>query len=533
MKHWYDSPDQPYAPRLLTNPSLDLAVTWGAVWYGWLRHSGGTRIGGGTARSYYIAVETPGRIESKDGLEVLCVVPRKLEEGQEVKLDKPALELALGQPVAFPLYSSTIRGQDQAGDVLRLRPEQLLSLPPLRTILRGGKRSGTKRVAVRLSACCTEIGTLELWCTACEGGNRWRLEFNVRDLVDPRETSIQANDGEAESQRGIKDLWPELQVQEMSELVRACYHGQNRRPAPRELTRAIETAADASRENWPTAVCRRLWDVLEEVAEERAQSPAHLARWYYLVGYCLRPGFGDTLDRFRVERLWKLVHAPQRPTRTGQNAAAAARPSEGSADYWIMWRRVAGGLNAQLQHGLFDRLRPILVPAKGKPAMKPSANEFAEMWRAAASLERLDVKQKEALGQSLLKSIRRSPVPTYAFWSLTRLGARVLLYGPLNAVLHPEIVEHWLDALRAFLPGHSSERVAWAFCLAELARRSGQRALDVDEEHCQRVVEILRAQDVPPHWTRMVVEVTEGEREEQSELFGESLPVGLRLISNR
>ena len=59
------------------------------------------------------------------------------------------------------------------------------------------------------------------------------------------------------------------------------------------------------------------------------------------------------------------------------------------------------------------------------------------MWRAAASLERLDVKHKEALGEALLKPLRRSPVPTYGFWALTRLGARVLLYGPLNAVVHP------------------------------------------------------------------------------------------------
>src|SRR5207253_9249592 len=131
--------------------------------------------------------------------------------------------------------------------------------------------------------------------------------------------------------------------------------------------------------------------------------------------------------------------------------------------YWGMWRRVAGGLNASLQRALYDRLRPALVPTKGKAAVKPGANELAEMWRAAASLERLDVKQKEQLGQTLLKSLRRSPVPTYGFWALTRIGARVLLYGPLNAVLHPQVVEQWLDAILGFQPGNDSERLAWAF----------------------------------------------------------------------
>ena len=54
---WYDKPEQPWQPLVLTNPSLDLAVAWGAAYYAWLRHSGGRRIGGGIARSYYVAVE--------------------------------------------------------------------------------------------------------------------------------------------------------------------------------------------------------------------------------------------------------------------------------------------------------------------------------------------------------------------------------------------------------------------------------------------------------------------------------------------
>jgi hypothetical protein len=195
-----------------------------------------------------------------------------------------------------------------------------------------------------------------------------------------------------------------------------------------------------------------------------------------------------------------------------------------------MWRRVAGGLNAALQNTLINRLRPVLIPAKGKGLVKPGANELAEMWRAAASLERLDIKQKEQLGQVLLKQVRRSPVPTYAFWSLTRLGARVLLYGPLNAVLHPQIVQDWLDAILPFEPGNDSERMSWAFCLAQLARRSGQRALDVDDARRHSVLAALGAIAVPSHWLQMVQEVSDLEGDEQNAMFGESLPIGLRLV---
>ena len=114
--------------------------------------------------------------------------------------------------------------------------------------------------------------------------------------------------------------------------------------------------------------------------------------------------------------------------------------------------------------------------------------------------------------------------------ALTRLGARVLLYGPLNAVLHPQVVQDWIDALLPFEPGHESERMAWAFCLTQLARKSGQRAIDIDDSHRRSVLNVLNAQKVPTHWVRMVEEVVELEAEEQSQMFGEALPIGLRLL---
>ncbi len=525
MRDWFDQPGRPWRPLVLTNPSLDLAVAWGAARYAWLRHTGGRRIGGGIARSYYLAVGSSGTEPAPRAAPstVLCIVPQGLEEGQEIAIDEPELELTLGQPVAFPLFTSTVRPRDRAGQVFAVEPEQLLELPPLHTILRGGKRSARKSMPVTLAAQCTEIGTLQLWCVAREGGNRWRLEFNVREVLDEKAPPAADRDD-----RTPTDVWPEGQVQEAARLIRGVYADPEPQPPPRELARALETALDARRPEWPTGLCRRLWDFVREVAEERRRSPDHLARWCYLAGYCLRPGFGDPLDPFRVDQLWKIFNTPRA---RGPGGPAEPRVPEGGADFWIMWRRVSGGLNPQLQQALFDRLRPTLLPARGKGAPKPGPNELAEMWRAAASLERLDLRVKEALGQSLLKQVRRSPTPPHAFWALTRLGARVLLYGPLNAVLHKDIVQHWLDPLAAFRPGHDSERAAWAFCLAQLARRTGQRALDVDDEHRARIVELLHAAPVPAHWVRMVEEVSDLDREEENQMFGDSLPIGLRLLA--
>ncbi len=538
MHHWYDRPGQAWYPLVLTNPSLDLAVAWGAAYYGWLRHTGGRRIGGGIARSYYVAVEGAEasrecqRPESPPGLTVVCVVPQHLEEGQDVVLDKPELELALGQPVVFPLYTSTVRGDDRPGDVLTVAPEQLLQLPPLHTVLRGGKRSGTRRVPVTLAARSTAIGTLELFCVARDGNNRWRLEFNVRDVV--REPSPRG-ECTAEPERTVTDVWPEAQVQEAARLVRLVYAGtrQGAPPAeqdaaltPQELTKSLEAALEAPRHEWPMGLCRRLWEFLAEVAEERRRSPAHLTRWYNLAGWCLRPGFGDPLDRYRIEQLWKMMAVPPRAAGGGGGPRAA----EGGADVWILWRRVGGGLASSLQHSLYDRLRPALLPGKGRGGARPGPNELAEMWRAAASFERLDVKHKEALGEALLRPLRRSPVPTYGFWALTRLGARALIYGPLNAVVHHQTAERWLDAILSFEPGNQSERMAWAFCLSQLARRTGQRALDVDDSHQRSVLTVLRELTIPGHWVRMVEEVSELEQEEQGQMLGDALPIGLRLL---
>ncbi len=46
-------------------------------------------------------------------------MPRGTEEGQEIKLEQPELQLLANTPVAFRLYSSLSRTEDAAGDVVR------------------------------------------------------------------------------------------------------------------------------------------------------------------------------------------------------------------------------------------------------------------------------------------------------------------------------------------------------------------------------------------------------------------------------
>jgi molecular chaperone DnaK (HSP70) len=503
VKGWFGPA---WDPVILTSPSLDLAVAWGAAYFAWLKHSGGTRIGGGIPRSYYVGLGDD---------RVVCVVPRQLQEGDEVQIASPTFELALGEPVLFPLFTSTVRGGDQAGELLSLKPEQLRPLPPLHTILRGGKRAGAKRVPVTLAAKCTEIGTLELACVSNEG-NRWTLEFNVRELMQTPDDDT-PNDGPR-----IVDVFPEERVHAARMAIDEAFAADG--DAIRDLAKTLETKLELGRTDWPTSLCRRVVDAAMAVAESRGRSPQHLGRWYHLIGYGLRPGFGDPLDKYRIDTLWKTIAAGA--------ATTATKPiPEGGADYWIMWRRLAGGLNLGLQQQLFSRLRPVLLPVKGKAFSRPHPNEYAEMWRAAAALERLDVKVKQSLAEPLLKAVAKPPVPTYAYWSLTRLGARVPLTGPLNAIVNPGVVEPWIETLIANRPTAESDRIAWAFCLVQLARPSGVRAVDVSETIRDRVTAALESLTIPDAWRTMLAEVTVATGDEQSRLFGESLPIGLRLMA--
>ena len=385
----------------------------------------------------------------------------------------------------------------------------MLPLPPLHTVLRGGKRAGTKTVPVTLASKCTEIGTLELACVSKEG-NRWKLEFNVRD--------VRRDDGDSSTAAPMIDVWPEEKIEAAGVHIHAAFAGAE---SPQELPRKLESALDATRSDWPTGLCRRLWEHLEESSLGRTRGPAYLSRWYNLAGFSLRPGFGDPLDRYRVESLWKLI------TAAASGTGKAALP-EGGADFWIMWRRVAGGLNTALQQSLFAKLRPTLLPGKGKPPPKPGANELAEMWRAAASLERIDAKTREALGAMLVTQLERPP--TYLYWSLTRIGSRVPFYGPLNSLVHARTVEEWLDKLLSISPSES-DHLGWAFCLSQLARRSGLRAVDIDDDLRDRVLTALKSKTVPAAWPKMVEEVIQDGGDEQSRLFGESLPIGLRLAT--
>jgi hypothetical protein len=163
---------------------LDHAVARGAAYYGWTKGRGGVRIRGGTARGYYVGIETAGLAVpgAPRPLRALCVVPIGMEEGAECDVPSDEIGLVVGEPAHFRFFSSAVRKGDQPGSMLSGWTEDELeetdSLEATLPAIEGGDEG---YVPVRFHSRITELGVLELWCVSTVGAGRWKLEFSVRE----------------------------------------------------------------------------------------------------------------------------------------------------------------------------------------------------------------------------------------------------------------------------------------------------------------------------------------------------------------
>ncbi|MEC4722551.1 Hsp70 family protein [Noviherbaspirillum sp. CPCC 100848] len=169
--------------RLLTGADLDLAVARGAAYYGYVRRGRGVRIRGGTARAFYVGVESsmPAIPGMEPPIQALCIAPFGMEEGTEAELQTEEFGLVVGEPVHFRFFGSSTRRQDQIGTLLDFwQPDELQELEEIQSMLPTEGRQPGEVVQVRLQAKVTEAGTLELSAVPRNGSERWKVEFDVR-----------------------------------------------------------------------------------------------------------------------------------------------------------------------------------------------------------------------------------------------------------------------------------------------------------------------------------------------------------------
>lgn len=365
---------------VLDNPHPDWSVALGAVAFGKARRGAQLKIGGGAARSYFLHLQEKNKMGK-----ALCLLAKGTEEGHEIRLSGRRFSLTLGEPVRFNLLTSTHdtltnNTAIQNGMMVDVDPDLFAPLPPYITTLEGEgaelQANQKERVEVQLACQLTEVGTLKMECVSAEDDSkRWELEFEVRNK--------QTDDSEQ-----VK-LHPKLN--ECKELIARLYSGNKKSAEGKEiktLAKDLEKKL-GKRDEWDFTTLRQLFDTFAQGRKRRRRSEQHEKNWLRLAGFALRPGFGDPTDSWRIEQVWGLYQ---------QNIQF--KNHQGWTDWWVFWRRIAGGLSQEQQETILADIAKYLHPGAMKnPQSAKAAQEmgYESMVRLSASLEHLEVEDKVLL----------------------------------------------------------------------------------------------------------------------------------------
>ncbi|SAK58938.1 chaperone heat-shock protein [Caballeronia calidae] len=495
------------AVNVLANDHPDVAVARGAVAYALARAGHAPKIGGGSARSFFLLLE-----DDADATRGVCVLPRGTEEGQPIHLADRTFALTLGAPVRFHLASSVAETAHQAGELADLGAASgdFVRLPPIATVVdpRAADHGKARETPVQLTTSLTEVGTLEMHCIAVDDpAKRWLLEFQLR-----RETP--------QSDEAVSESHPALP--KAIELIDRTFGAKSQDVGPKEVKRLraqLEQTLGA-RDTWDIATLRELFGALFERAKKRRRTADHERLWLNLAGYCMRPGFGHPLDEWRVERLWTLF----------DQGIQYSNESQIWSEWWTLWRRAAGGLPEAAQLRLLDDMAFVLQPpgtSRYRKAAGAARAGYEDMVRLAASLERVSVERKIEVGEWLLTRLRKPSENVQSWWAVGRIGARAPFYGSAHGVVPPDIAVTWLDAILA-LDWKKIDPAA--FAAVQIARMTGDRSRDLPDEARAAVVQRLETMGAAEAWIAMVRETVELDRADEGRVFGETLPAGLKLI---
>jgi molecular chaperone DnaK (HSP70) len=518
VANWFREKRKQWQPKVLSNEAPESAVAVGAAYYGHVRKSGGLRVSGGSARAYYVGVQTGARVA--DGqVRAVCVLPRGIEEGTTLNLEGREFATLANRPVTFTLYSSTT-GHDAHGAVVTLNENEVHRHAPLITTLRYGKKSRQVELAAQLTMSFTEVGTLELWLNSLNSDHRWRLQFQLRGA----QPEIEHEEEEAAAEES-QTVISEEALARAEGLIRAVFGGPRDAPklkeedeavTPQNLVGRIEEVFGYGKDAWPMIAIRKLCDTLADVADGRKKGPRHEARWLNLFGFCLRPGFGAPADDWRISQARKIYMA----------GLKFPRELQCQVEWLVLWRRVAGGLNSNQQNELFHRHKVALGVGGKKLSGRLNTQVEREGWRLLASLEHLPSPTRVALGKELLVKIKEQPTNQSFLWSLGRLGARIPLYGPLNCVIPAEVAAQWMKSLLRL--GDLSPDVASA--VVQLGARTNDSHRDVDADARWEAMVRLNEVGLTGALIESLREYVPPGRNDAVRIFGESLPEGLRLV---
>ncbi len=503
------------APAMLPISDPDLAVACGAVRYGFARKGLGVRVESGAAHGYYVRVGDEAGAENR----AVCILPRGAKEGVRHEAEGRTFELVVGRSVRFDLYASDV-ARDAVGAIVTLDEDAFDRLPPVVTHLPASSKE--QSVRVRLGGELLTTGQLELACAeivgASQNARRFRLEFALREGARTAVT--------APASLAPPSLTPPVsqrapttstKLAEASMIVDKVF-GKKSDATPREIKDVLRDLEKAlgDRLTWTMETCRHLADRLLTNTGSRRRSPNHERAYWLLLGFCLRPGFGDPGDPSRIERAWPLF----------EGRLGFPNEAQGWQQFFIAWRRMAGGLTEAMQESVRDAMDPIVAPKEaGLKPPKRVPEDGGEALVMLAALERVHPARRAQLGEWIVEKTWTND-DARLWTAIGRVGARVPVYASVHHVVPVRQAEAWIDRLLRL----DWTKVATAqHAAVQLARVTGDRARDVNERLRGEIEKRLAAMKAKESWIRAVRELAEVNEEERVAMIGEGLPIGLKL----
>ncbi len=489
IANWFPEKEK---PQEINNRDLTTAVACGASYFGYTKRGHGVKVKSGTARSYYL------KVTADDGKPAwICIMPRGVDENHTIECGR-TFNLRANQTVSFPLYCSSTRINDNAGEVIT-NDDELTLLADMATAINFGRNLSDKLDA-HITAELNETGVLEIALKSCETDHIWPLRFDIRLISsDSKEQQKILVIDRATVEKG-EEVIKEAFLQDGTKLT--------------SIFKLLEQIICHPRKQWPVAVLRRFSDKLLEIPYSKLLSKQAESRWLNLCGFCLRPGFGDPGDEIRIKKVWRIwlqgMNNPNDP--------------QVAADWWIFWRRVAGGMRPGHQETVFSAVAKTICPKnKYREHVKEGVQAKAEMWRALGSFEHIASERKEAVGNVLAE--RAVKLNDFELWCLARLGTRRLFHAPINRVISSNVAANWIKSLIDSGEGSAMNQ----FAITRIGAKCGDRSIDIPDDTAAHAIEYLLQKEAGETAVKHLNAVVEETANEQGKILGDALPLGLHL----
>ncbi len=193
----------------------------------------------------------------------------------------------------------------------------------------------------------------------------------------------------------------------------------------------------------------------------------------------MRPGFGDPTDSWRIESAQGLYQ---------QNIQF--QNHQGWTDWWVFWRRVAGGSTQEQQETILaDIAKGHLHPGamKNPKRLKDAIRQWLWSHGEIGSITWATWSGRQgSISDLVLKQrINHNQFEQAHWWALGRLASRIL-YGSQHSVIPREQAEQWLPKL---LDQNWQKEQMIAFAAVMICRKTGDRQFDISDDYRAQVLE--------------------------------------------